>query len=33
MANKSDERKFEISTKQTFANTIVNELMDKLAKM
>ena len=33
MANKSDERKFEISTKQTFANTIVNELIDKLAKM
>jgi len=33
MVNKSDERKFEISTKQTFANTIVNELMDKLAKM
>ena len=33
MANKSDERKFEISTKQTFANIIVNELMDKLAKM
>ena len=33
MNNKSDERSFEISTKQTFANIITNELIYRLAEI
>jgi len=33
MEDKSDERNYEVSTKQTFANLITRELMNKLAEM
>jgi outer membrane lipopolysaccharide assembly protein LptE/RlpB len=33
MNNKSDERSYEISTKQTFANIIANELIDQLLEI
>ena len=33
MASKSDEKSFEMSTKQTFANIIANELIQKLVSM
>ena len=33
MEDKSDERNYEVSTKQTFANLITQELMIKLTEM
>ena len=33
MNNKSDENNFENNTKQTFANIIANELINKLAEI
>ena len=33
MSNKTDEKDYENSTKQIFANTIINELIYKLAEI